>query len=105
MCVSEKQDFNLGMLFRARQQESRKFEYQKGKKGKKKGKKGKKKEKRRKKKEEKKGEKKEKKGKKKEKKGKKKREPAGSDPEMLAWQAVQLQASCPDSISPILPYC
>lgn len=49
--------------------------------------------------------KKEKKGKKKEKKGKKKREPAGSDPEMLAWQAVQLQASCPDSISPILPYC
>lgn len=34
------------------------------------------------------------------KKNKKKKETAGSDPEMLAWQAVQLQASCPDSIFP-----
>lgn len=54
---------------------------------------------------EKKKEKKGKKGKKGKKKKEKKGEPAGSDPEMLAWQAVQLQASCPDSISPILPYC
>lgn len=37
---------------------------------------------------------------------KKKKESAGSDPEMLAWQAVQLQASCPDFIfPPIPPYC